>query len=118
MLTDELKEKNLRFLKEVQSEFIRHVGEQRLVFPIQPYLSGVLRALYYFFCSIEAEHELAGAFSSALRVCNESYETFGADRIYSFPRYFAISELLEPKAVAKLKQILLDTLKDRQWDTR
>ncbi len=84
----------------------------------QPHLSGALRAAYYFLCLTESGRETEEAFSIALDARNELYETFGDTLRYQSKQYHIIGNLLSPKAVAKLKQILLDTLKDRQGHAR
>jgi hypothetical protein len=81
-----------------------HLWEMRGDF--QPHLAGVLRAIYYFRCYIEAGRKPEEALAGALKVRNEFYETFGDTFIYPSYRQ-RINELLSPEALDKLSQLLL-----------
>jgi hypothetical protein len=82
----------------------------------QPHLSGALRAAYWFRCLIEEGREPAEALSIALRVRNELYEAFGDTYVYRFRD--DISMLLNPDAIAKLRQILMGMLNNPHDHTK
>lgn len=90
-----------------------HLWERRKVF--RPHLSEVLRATYYFLCSIEAGHSLEDALGIALRVRSELYEAFGSNMYGG--RMGDISMLLPPESLAELRQLLLGLARGKHIPT-
>ena len=91
-------------------DVVPYLWEKRKDF--YPHLSGALRATYWFICSIEAGHKPKEALERALEVRSELYEMFGATRIYGFRNN--LSMLLNPDALANLREILLHIYSERQ----
>jgi len=77
-----------------------------------PHLSGALRATYWFLCLIEAGHKPEEALERALEVRNELYEMFGYTHKYGFRE--TLNMLLNPEALANLRQILMHIYNERQ----
>jgi hypothetical protein len=90
-------------------DVVHYLWEARKNF--HPHLSDALKAIYWFICLIEAGHKIEEALSKALSVRNELSDAFSDIYIYHGQ---SIDKLLNPDALASLRQILLCIYSQRQ----